>query len=441
MLLSLAMMVKNEERFLEDALLSARGWVDEMVVVDTGSTDRTVEIAQDLGAKVSFFPWVNDFSKARNETIRRSSGAWVAILDADERFRGPHPENVRALLTPDVSGWPYHALMLNVVNQNLDGLATHSFFSPRIFPRHEDIGYVGRVHNSFGSISLGEAKRFEMTRCEGLEIVHLGYDKTVYEERGKLERNLELLKAAVREEPEVARYRFYLGREYIITKQYEEAKRLLKSVFKDEALNDAMLRSEAYTNYLTALNKSGAPFEEVLATAVEALELNPYEADAWYFLSLAYEQQGLTEEAMSALTEGLVSLRHKQLHTSRLATLRGERATEAAIYWAQQGDQERAEPLFAEALEHTPPDHTKRRQVVRVAVGFFMMRQDHDRVAEGLEELCSFGGSAYEQVLEGLALWACWGKPRAVRGFAKRLASLHPSLARDPRVVSAMRRS
>ena len=109
--LSLAMMVRDEERFLEEALLSARDWVDEMVVVDTGSVDRTVEIAKDCGAKVSHYPWPNDFSKARNETIKRSSGDWVAILDADERFRGPHPHRVREMLQP-TSAWPYQGILI-----------------------------------------------------------------------------------------------------------------------------------------------------------------------------------------------------------------------------------------------------------------------------------------------------------------------------------------
>ena len=82
------MMVKNEEEFLEDALLSAKSFCDELIVVDTGSTDRTIEIAQDLGATVSHFPWINDFSAARNETYdaptasgsqswTRTSGLWV----------------------------------------------------------------------------------------------------------------------------------------------------------------------------------------------------------------------------------------------------------------------------------------------------------------------------------------------------------------------------
>ena len=118
--ISLAMMVRDEEEFLEASLRSAAPWVDEMIVVDTGSTDRTVEIAQDLGATVSFFEWPDDFSAARNETIERSNGEWVLILDADERLHGDDPQLLRNSLSRR-STYPYLGYMVNVINIRLDG--------------------------------------------------------------------------------------------------------------------------------------------------------------------------------------------------------------------------------------------------------------------------------------------------------------------------------
>ena len=220
-LLSLAMMVKNEEEFLEPALLSARDWVDEMVVVDTGSTDRTVEIARDLGARVEYFEWCNSFSKARNETLRHSRGEWVAILDADERFRGQQPGNIRQYLKPGAS-WPFQAYMVNVENQRLDGTPMSSFFSIRFFPNQPDkLGYGGRVHNRFGP--LVEGVTIDATRYLGLEVVHLGYDPQLYVGRKKAERSLPLIEQTVRETPNDLQYRFYLGREYYLLGRNDEA--------------------------------------------------------------------------------------------------------------------------------------------------------------------------------------------------------------------------
>ena len=83
--ISLCMIVKNEEANLEACLRPVCGLVDEIVVVDTGSSDRTREIASDLGARVFDFPWCDDFSAARNESQRYARGEWVFWLDADDR--------------------------------------------------------------------------------------------------------------------------------------------------------------------------------------------------------------------------------------------------------------------------------------------------------------------------------------------------------------------
>ena len=78
------MIVKNEEKHLVKCLKSVRDIVDEMIVVDTGSTDKTKDIAQVFGAKVFDFPWTGDFSAARNHSLEQATGDWILILDADE---------------------------------------------------------------------------------------------------------------------------------------------------------------------------------------------------------------------------------------------------------------------------------------------------------------------------------------------------------------------
>jgi tetratricopeptide (TPR) repeat protein len=82
--LSLCMIVKNEESHLAKCLMSVKPIVDEMIVVDTGSTDRTRNIALAFGAKVFDFLWTNDFSEARNYSLSKASGDWILVLDADE---------------------------------------------------------------------------------------------------------------------------------------------------------------------------------------------------------------------------------------------------------------------------------------------------------------------------------------------------------------------
>src|SRR4030095_3640898 len=82
--ISLCMIVRNEERFISQCLKSVRGFVDQIIVVDTGSTDTTRELARQFGAEVFDHPWSGDFSEARNYSISRATGNWILIIDADE---------------------------------------------------------------------------------------------------------------------------------------------------------------------------------------------------------------------------------------------------------------------------------------------------------------------------------------------------------------------
>ena len=88
MKINLVMIVKNEERSLRRCLEAAKPLVDEILITDTGSSDRTVEIAKELGARVFSFPWVNDFSAPRNYALVQSDADWNLVLDADEYVRG-----------------------------------------------------------------------------------------------------------------------------------------------------------------------------------------------------------------------------------------------------------------------------------------------------------------------------------------------------------------
>ena len=110
MRLSQCMIVKNEERNIEKALSWGKGIVWEQIVVDTGSTDRTVELAEKMGAKVFYFPWQDDFSAAKNFAISKASGDWVAFLDADEYFPLEEAKKLMPLLERYDKGG-YYAVM------------------------------------------------------------------------------------------------------------------------------------------------------------------------------------------------------------------------------------------------------------------------------------------------------------------------------------------
>lgn len=108
--ISQCMIVKNEEKNIRRALSWGKDIMCEQIVVDTGSSDRTVEIAREMGAKIFFFPWINDFAAAKNFAIDQAKGDWIAFLDADESFTPEDAAKIPEILEyvgEDVDGASY----------------------------------------------------------------------------------------------------------------------------------------------------------------------------------------------------------------------------------------------------------------------------------------------------------------------------------------------
>ena len=194
--LSVCLIVKNEEQFLDPCLASIKGLADQLVVVDTGSTDRTVEIARAHGAEVHAFPWNDDFSAARNAALEHATGDWILMLDADEELPPDQHDALRHALKPGrVIAW---RLPLEDVGREQDGCS----YVPRLFRNAPGLFYVGRVHEQvFTSIEVRRAEWGLETRLGQSRLRHHGYTREVTQARGKVARNLRLLEQAVLEFP------------------------------------------------------------------------------------------------------------------------------------------------------------------------------------------------------------------------------------------------
>ena len=218
-LLTLAMITRDEEQFIDGAIRSARDWVDEVVVVDTGSSDRTVEIARSHNAWVTRFDWCDDFAAARNAMLRAARGRWLIVLDADERCRVTDPKRLRATLAARTDA--PEILQIRLRNLRLDGRAISAFWAPRVFPRHPAIRYAGRIHERL--VGTPPDLKLPRRRLDGLTLDHVGYDPLVYTTREKSARTLRLLEAEMREHPSALTPRYYLGREYLKLGRVDEA--------------------------------------------------------------------------------------------------------------------------------------------------------------------------------------------------------------------------
>lgn len=194
--LSLAMIVKNEARCLARCLRSVRGVVDEIVVADTGSTDDTVKIAAQFGAKTPHFEWVNDFAAARNFALEQTTGDWILVLDADEHASDALAKEIKRFIAG-----PPQIGRLKIVSDFRHGGQTlqSSTFVSRLFPR--GAGFEGRIHEQIVS-------PLPRVNLRG-DLWHDGYLET-----RKSERNISLLQAELAREPRSAYLHFQLALEY-----------------------------------------------------------------------------------------------------------------------------------------------------------------------------------------------------------------------------------
>jgi GT2 family glycosyltransferase/tetratricopeptide (TPR) repeat protein/glycosyltransferase involved in cell wall biosynthesis len=229
---SVCLIARNEERFLPQCLRSVRGLASQIVLVDTGSTDRTIDIAREFGAEVRSFPWGDDFSAARNAALEHATGDWVLIIDADEELRPEQFENLtREIQVPAVMGY-----RLPIIDRGREEGGCS--YVPRLFRNAPGLFFVGRIHEqAFSSIQV-RCQQWGLKHQLGKTILlHHGYTDEIVAGRNKIERNLRLLERAVEEMPDEPNLIMSLGLELVRSgtleaglDRYWEAFRLLSAL-------------------------------------------------------------------------------------------------------------------------------------------------------------------------------------------------------------------
>jgi len=197
--LSLVMMVKDEAQKLGRCLDSVRSHVDEIVVVDTGSSDDTIEIARRFGARVVETPWTDDFSAPRNVGLEAATGDWVLVLDADEVLAPGQGERLRELLR-DARVAGYQLLLQNEYG---DGTKTMGVAILRLFRRLEGIEFTNRIHEQvLPSLLVAAGQLGLRLATSDLVVLHDGYVEERMRERGKNERNDRLFQLQLADAPD-----------------------------------------------------------------------------------------------------------------------------------------------------------------------------------------------------------------------------------------------
>ncbi|HHW13566.1 MAG TPA: glycosyltransferase, partial [Firmicutes bacterium] len=265
MRLSLCMIVKNEEEYLPKCLASAKPWVDEIVIVDTGSTDRTVRIAESFGARVLHFPWTGDFSAARNCSLDAATGDWIMFLDADEEIVDEDGPKLRDLLAqPGYSGWYVNLISFVGDKPGQEAVGNVAF---RLFTNHPKHRFTGRLHEQVvAAVQLNGGQ----IGFSNVRLNHYGYLNKPTIEKNKLSRNFEILLKEVEDRPEDPFVHFNLGVEYMRQGKSEEALHSYQQAFKRLPTLEIAYASVLVRNIVLCLNNLKR-FDEALKVLKDAV--------------------------------------------------------------------------------------------------------------------------------------------------------------------------
>lgn len=225
MSLSFCMIVKNEEAALPNCLASVRDVVDQIVVLDTGSTDRTVAIAQEFGASVHAFEWCNDFSTARNAALKYVQGDWVLVLDADETLV---PNIVPSLKQAICSS---QHLLINLVRQEIGAAQSPYSMVSRLFRNHPDI-YFTRPYHAMVDDSIDDLLRrqpdWQIGYLPDVAILHDGYQASMIASRNKVAKARSTMEGFLAKNPHDSYGCSKLGALYIQVGETQKGLQLLK---------------------------------------------------------------------------------------------------------------------------------------------------------------------------------------------------------------------
>lgn len=335
--LSLCMIVKNEAATLPKCLSSVKNIVDEIVVLDTGSSDHTPEIATAYGAKVHHFKWNNNFSTARNEALKYVTGDWILVLDADETLTPEIVPQIRSTIQSK------EYLLINLVRHEVGAEQSPYSLVSRLFRNHPEIRFTRPYHalvdDSVAAI-LTKEPHWQIGYLQGVAILHKGYQKSaiaennkhakaqaameqfiaanpydpyvcsklgaLYVEAGKINQGIELLKRGVRTSEEnyeiLYELHYHLGIAYSRLKNPQQASVHYQAAIKLPIY--PILKLGAYNN-LGNLLKAAGDLKNARKAYQTTLKIDPNFASGHYNLGMTLKALGLFTDAIACYQKAI----------------------------------------------------------------------------------------------------------------------------------------
>ena len=367
--LSACVITKNEEKNIPSWLKCMKAVADEIIVVDTGSTDNTVQIAREAGAKLYHFKWINDFAAAKNYAIDQATGDWIMFLDADETFTDEAQKVLRKEMERFNRDKSVACLLCRMYDIDVDNenRVFNTSLLPRIFRRSPYIRYKGAIHEQLEN-NQGNKK---MVFAEKLAFNHTGYSSSII--RSKSERNLPMLLKEMEEattEKERLRLYPYLMDAYEALGQYD------KTIYYAEKCISAGYQriggeGSFYETMIMSMYNADRPMEEILKIIDRA-------------------EKDFPQEPFFPFTRGMVLEKYKDYIGAEKAVLQGLELRKVQEDKMRQGIgvSDTSRGLLPYAYERLGNIYFLKGDLQKAADNYLMALKEHKYQKDSLKGLC-----------------------------------------------------
>lgn len=313
--ISLCMIVKNEASFIEQCLNSAKDLVDEMIIVDTGSTDETINICKNFNAQIYNYEWNNHFADARNFGLDKVKGDWILWIDADEKLDC----NKQQLIKDTISQTKASMIFLPVINYYGDKLPANTdqayiYYQPRLFKNNIGIKFYNRIHET-PLLPQDNSSEENKIYIEA-PVHHYGYLKEITNREEKSKRNFQLLKEELNDPDHSPWIEYHLASEYYRNQDYETAFELLNQSIFNFLLQGIKPPAMLYRLKYTILVETNS-FDGAWPGIDKAIELYPDYVDLHYIKGVILFFKKKYTEAVAAFEK---CLELGESHTKYLIT-------------------------------------------------------------------------------------------------------------------------
>lgn len=300
--LSLCMIVRNNETTIRPCLESIRPWVDEMIVVDTGSTDSTPQICEELGAKLYHWPWRDDFSAARNQSLDHASGEWIFWMDSDDTISEDCGRKLRDLAdgehSPDVLGY---VIQVHCPGPESDGPSDVTAVDHvKLIRNRPDLRFEHRIHEQILPAIRRAGGNVAFTE---LFVVHSGSDHSAEGRVRKLERDFKLLHLDLEERPDHPFVLFNLGMTHADAHQHVEAVQWLTRCLEVSQPVESHVR-KTYALLISSLMQL-SDFQHAAIACERGRSLFPDDKELLFRQAMLCHELGKLDEAVTLYREVL----------------------------------------------------------------------------------------------------------------------------------------